>query len=870
MARANREAIETFTSITGASEAVAVQRLEEQDGDINEAVNAHFSEGDRNITQQAPVDDFMDIDDPIGLETRGPLQFLSAARNLNPFSIIGPTFPRSSFEGRAAPEFSSHAPYVSHPRVVREIPIEVKDGNDQPGHSGSSPTVEDVTGTAYAHGPEIRGHVIIDDAEDEGILIDRPAHTAGQNERETSFSGVSHYQAHVPSAPTVDSDDGNDIEEEMVRAAIEASKREAEEGYPNRQFGSTNDSFGPRIQRRQSQLEDTELAQAVSLSLKTAEKEKAHNEPGVLIGAAQQHDFSPSDVGESGKLPLANGRQGFGSLGKGTPSQLNLEAGSSSVQNEAVDVKEQPLVKHSSRHVSSGSVESARNVGEMIDSPPSSPRQHDIGTDQQRTGGIFHSDEWGGISSEEHDEAVMLEAALFGRIPEGAAYCFDAGSYPRRMPRPPSPTLAAQRLLREQQDDEYLASLQADRERELKAMEEAEARRLEQKAALAASLEEERRKEEEARMKLLEHEEFERQLASKEASLPREPASDDENAVTLLVRMPDGSRRGRRFLKSDKLQSLFDFIDVGRNVKPGTYKLVRPYPRRAFSDGESELSLRELASDHLLLLEEKELKELKIEADEPNLEELKIEVDEPNLEEVEEILDYKFSNKKLLLEAFVHPSFYSEKSSISYDRLEYIGDSVLNLLLARELFFLYPDKASGPLSKLRAANVDTEKLARVALQHNLHRYIRHKTPLLQQQIQDFSQAILDYPVHSNGLIDPPKVLADIVESIIAAVFIDSQSSLETVWQVFKGLLEPIISPETLGTHPVSELVEFCQKNSKGLKLRFADESSSENATINVFLGENLVGSAATSGIKKEIAQNRAAKAALDYLKSTSL
>lgn len=48
--------------------------------------------------------------------------------------------------------------------------------------------------------------------------------------------------------------------------------------------------------------------------------------------------------------------------------------------------------------------------------------------------------------------------------------------------------------------------------------------------------------------------ELERQLAAKEASLPQEPASDDESAITLLVRMPDGSRHGRRFLKSDKLQ----------------------------------------------------------------------------------------------------------------------------------------------------------------------------------------------------------------------------------------------------------------------------------------------------------------------------
>jgi len=48
--------------------------------------------------------------------------------------------------------------------------------------------------------------------------------------------------------------------------------------------------------------------------------------------------------------------------------------------------------------------------------------------------------------------------------------------------------------------------------------------------------------------------ELERQLDAKEASLPKEPQADEENAITLLIRMPDGTRRGRRFLKSDKLQ----------------------------------------------------------------------------------------------------------------------------------------------------------------------------------------------------------------------------------------------------------------------------------------------------------------------------
>ncbi|THU55434.1 hypothetical protein C4D60_Mb11t06490 [Musa balbisiana] len=196
------------------------------------------------------------------------------------------------------------------------------------------------------------------------------------------------------------------------------------------------------------------------------------------------------------------------------------------------------------------------------------------------------------MSSEEHDEALMLEAAMFGNVPDQTAYRF---GYPhRQIPRPPSPTLTAQRLLREQQDDEYLAALQADREKELKAQQEAEHRRLEEAAAREAALQKQKHEEEENHRKQLEEEELERMLAAKQASLPQEPSPDDENAVTLLVRMPNGSRRGRRFLKSDKLQFLFYYIDIGKVVKPASYRLVRPYPRRAFTEGESELSLSEL------------------------------------------------------------------------------------------------------------------------------------------------------------------------------------------------------------------------------------------------------------------------------------
>ncbi|XP_030524649.1 plant UBX domain-containing protein 9 isoform X1 [Rhodamnia argentea] len=69
-------------------------------------------------------------------------------------------------------------------------------------------------------------------------------------------------------------------------------------------------------------------------------------------------------------------------------------------------------------------------------------------------------------------------------------------------------------------------------------------------------------------------------------SLPQEPAPDDRESINLAVRMPDGARHGRRFLMTDKLQSLFDFIDAGGWAKPMAYRLIRPYPREEFTDGD--------------------------------------------------------------------------------------------------------------------------------------------------------------------------------------------------------------------------------------------------------------------------------------------
>lgn len=553
MARADEEAIETYMSITGVSEPVAIQKLTEHAGNLNEAINAHFAEGGGTNTNEAsvvPQEDFMNVDDPIQPEThRPPFSLLPSAGLMNPFSLFDhdvhssifdrvPNLVSSIFD--RVPSSASRAPFVSHPREVREIPIEVKDGNEHSSHFGHAPTIQDVTGTENDYGPEVHGTVIIDEEDAEDIPTGPTARVApgdvGNDSILSSYPGILNSG---PSAPGINNipDYNNDIEEEMIRAAIEASKRETESGY-------THESE-PVPQQRQPVIEDPELAQAVSLSFKTADQERALRELGDKVRSSELDASTPTEVDAPGKL-TSSGR---------------FEAGGSSMQDK---------------------IDCNKNDSRL--------------------------NEWGGISSLEHDEAVMLEAALFGGIREGNAYHVPYapgqfrqnglgetdGSYPWHTPRPPSPSLTTQRLIREQQDDEYFASLQADREKELKAREEAEIRRLEEQAASEYALIEERQKQEDLQRKLEEHQEIERQLALKEASLPHEPSPDDGNAVNLLVRMPDGSRKGRRFLKSHKLQHLFDFIDVGRVIRPGTYRLVRPYPRRAFSDGESAATLDEL------------------------------------------------------------------------------------------------------------------------------------------------------------------------------------------------------------------------------------------------------------------------------------
>ena len=114
-------------------------------------------------------------------------------------------------------------------------------------------------------------------------------------------------------------------------------------------------------------------------------------------------------------------------------------------------------------------------------------------------------------------------------------------------------------------------------------------------------------------------------------------------------------------------------------------------------------------------------------------------------------LEYSFNNIELLDEAITHRSFAAKNN----ERLEFLGDGVLNFVIADELFKSYPDVQEGDLSRLRANLVNKESLAEIANQLSLGEVIKLGSGELK-----------------SGGFRRPSILADTVESILGAVYSD--------------------------------------------------------------------------------------------------
>lgn len=122
----------------------------------------------------------------------------------------------------------------------------------------------------------------------------------------------------------------------------------------------------------------------------------------------------------------------------------------------------------------------------------------------------------------------------------------------------------------------------------------------------------------------------------------------------------------------------------------------------------------------------------------------------------QERIGYRFNDESLLVRALTHPSCLAEASKIHNQRLEFLGDSVLSLILAEELFKLFPEEREGHLARARSALAKGECLAEIARELRLQDVIR----LSEQE-------------EKSGGRERNSSLEDALEAVVAAIYLDS-------------------------------------------------------------------------------------------------
>ncbi|XP_020528007.1 endoribonuclease Dicer homolog 3a isoform X1 [Amborella trichopoda] len=234
-----------------------------------------------------------------------------------------------------------------------------------------------------------------------------------------------------------------------------------------------------------------------------------------------------------------------------------------------------------------------------------------------------------------------------------------------------------------------------------------------------------------------------------------------------------------------------------------------------------------------------------------------------DLELLETKIGYTFLVKALLVESITHASRQEFGAGFCYQRLEFLGDSLLDLLTTRYLFEKHRDIDPGVLTDLRSASVNNENFAQIAVKHDLQPHLLHASGLLLGQITEYVQRVKDY--HDSKCQDLsltrskcPKVLGDLLESIAGAILIDSGFNLETVWRLLEPILSPFVTPCNLPLPPVRELYELCDSKGFTRRVEYAEKDLSIVATVGIQLRDARL---VRTGVerKKKLAMEQAAR-----------
>ncbi|XP_042491944.1 endoribonuclease Dicer homolog 4 [Macadamia integrifolia] len=242
--------------------------------------------------------------------------------------------------------------------------------------------------------------------------------------------------------------------------------------------------------------------------------------------------------------------------------------------------------------------------------------------------------------------------------------------------------------------------------------------------------------------------------------------------------------------------------------------------------------------------------------------------DSVDIAALENLLGYQFLHKGLLLQAFVHPSF-NHPFGGCYQRLEFLGDAVLDYLITSYLYSVYPKLKPGELTDLRSVSVNNNSFARIAVSRSFHMHLISDSDSLSEAIAKFVTFVRT-PASKNCLNEGPKcpkVLGDLVESCVGAVLLDTGFDLNHVWRLMLSFVDPIMSFSSLQFNPVREVQELCQHFNWELQFRSSETRDAFVVEAHV-VGEDLPSSGSARNINKEAAKRMAAKQLL--LKLTKL
>lgn len=218
--------------------------------------------------------------------------------------------------------------------------------------------------------------------------------------------------------------------------------------------------------------------------------------------------------------------------------------------------------------------------------------------------------------------------------------------------------------------------------------------------------------------------------------------------------------------------------------------------------------------------------------------------------DLEQLIGTSIKNRTYFIQALVHRSFLEENEDymFSNERLEYLGDSVLNLIIGEYLFAKFPNEAEGFLTKVRAKMVNRDALNIAA--EKIH-------------LADF--LLLSSNISQNVISNSKSILSDAFEALIGAIYLDTGLEACTRF-IIRVIADPMLEE---GEHLIdenykSQLLEFAQAKKLSTPVyETVEEEGPHHArvfTIEVIIGNIKYGEG--RGMSKKSAEQNAAKSAL--------